>query len=156
MYQSDHDTSWGGTYMETWTKVKRFWQLCHVWYAEETEVIESDFIIPEDRERNSIQMWKTGRKRWKDRQRICGWQSCMDSHRLLKTVHGKRWKPGADGEQGLKVFYRYHVGLENTDIPAKWEVKGTDVERRVLMIFDFTYFIIQVGHTEGWMTPQKP
>ena len=70
------------------------------------------------------------------------------------------WKtmevPGLMQEQGLKGFNGIVWFRKTIEIPAKWEGKELTLNVGVIDDNDFTYFNgVQVGHTEGWMTPRS-
>lgn len=57
------DTSWGGTYIETWTSKEALATMPDM--QKKLEVLEGLPFLPKIVKRNSIQMWKTGRRKLK-------------------------------------------------------------------------------------------
>ena len=149
------DTSWGGTYIETWTSKEALATVPDM--QKKLEVLKGLPISSEDRENkfhSDVEDWK------KEIEKID--KGFVDG-RAVWTVtdfEDSAWKtmkvPGLMQEQGLKGFNGIVWFRKTIDIPAKWEGKELTLNVGVIDDNDFTYFNgVQVGHTEGWMAPRS-
>lgn len=149
------DTSWGGTYIETWTSKEALATMPDM--QKKLDVLKELPISSEDREKkfhSDVEDWK------KEIEKID--KGFVDG-RAVWTVtdfEDSAWKtmrvPGLMQEQGLKGFNGIVWFRKTIDIPAKWEGKELTLNVGVIDDNDFTYFNgVQVGHTEGWMSPRS-
>ena len=149
------DTSWGGTCIETWTSKEALATMPGM--QKKLDVLKELPISSEDREKkfhSDVEDWK------KEIEKID--KGFVDG-RAAWTVtdfEDSAWKtmevPGLMQEQGLKGFNGIVWFRKTIEIPAKWEGKELTLNVGVIDDNDFTYFNgVQVGHTEGWMTPRS-
>ena len=149
------DTSWGGTYIETWTSKEALATMPDM--QKKLEVLKGLPISSEDREKkfhSDVEDWK------KEIEKID--KGFVDG-RAVWTVtdfEDSAWKtmkvPGLMQEQGLKGFNGIVWFRRTMDIPANREGNELTLNVGVIDDNDFTYFNgVQVGHTEGWMAPRS-
>lgn len=148
------DTSWGGTFAESWTSCESLASLPYM-----HERLEQAKALP---------ISKEGREE-KFHQDIDNWQA-----RIAKIdkgyMNGKAWwaatdyndrtwpqmqVPGWVQQQGLPGFNGIIWMRKTIDIPAKWAGKELTLEMGPIDDNDFTYFNgVEVGHTEGFLVPR--
>lgn len=149
------DTSWGGTYIETWTSKEALATMPDM--KKQLEILTDLPQSKEGREQkfhSDVENWKKdiekidkgfveGKAAWAD----MNWKD--DAWKTMKV-------PGLMQEQGLAGFNGIVWFRKTIDIPADWAGKELILNVGVIDDNDFTYFNgVQVGHTEGWMTPRS-
>ena len=149
------DTSWGGTYIETWTSKEALATMPAM--QKQLEILTDLPQSKEGREQkfhSDVENWKKeiekidkgfveGKAAWAD----MNWKD--DAWKTMKV-------PGLMQEQGLAGFNGIVWFRKTIDIPADWAGKELTLNVGVIDDNDFTYFNgVQVGHTEGWMTPRS-
>lgn len=149
------DTSWGGTFIETWTSADALATMPAM--RKNLDVLKSVPLSKEDREKkfhSDIEDWK------KDVEKVdkgfvnggAAWAAVSfddDAWKAMKV-------PGLMQDQGLKDFNGIVWFRKTIDIPANWAGKELTLNVGVIDDNDFTYFNgVQVGHTEGWMSPRS-
>lgn len=149
------DTSWGGTYIETWTSKDALATMPSM--QNKLEVLKELPLSKEDREKkfySDVEGWK------EDIAAID--KGFAGNEALWATTDWEdgAWEtmkvPGLMQDQGLKGFNGIVWFRKAIEIPAKWEGKELTLNVGVIDDNDFTYFNgVQVGHTEGWMSPRS-
>ena len=149
------DTSWGGTYIETWTSKEALATMPDM--QKKLEVLNGLPVTKEEREKkfhSDIEDWKKNIEKI-DKGFINGkavWAATDLEDSSWKTMK----VPGLMQEQGLAGFNGIVWFRKTIDIPANWANKELTLNVGVIDDNDFTYFNgVQVGHTEGWMTPRS-
>lgn len=149
------DTSWGGTYIETWTSKEALATMPSM--QDKLEVLKELPISKEEREKkfhSDVESWK---------KEIAGIDKGFANDKALwatTDLEDATWQimkvPGLMQDQGLKGFNGIVWFRKTIDIPASWAGKELTLNVGVIDDNDFTYFNgVQVGHTEGWMTPRS-
>lgn len=149
------DTSWGGTYIETWTSKEALATIPDM--QKKLDVLNWLPITKEDREKkfhSDIENWK------KDIEKIDKGFENGKAVWAATDLEDSAWKtmkvPGLMQEQGLKDFNGIVWFRKTVDIPANWVGKELTLNIGVIDDNDFTYFNgVQIGHTEGWMSPRS-
>lgn len=149
------DTSWGGTYIETWTSKEALATMPGM--KKKLDVLNELPITKEDRERkfhSDVEDWK------KNVEKIDKGFVNSKAVWAAADLEDNTWKtmevPGLMQDQGLKGFNGIVWFRKTIDIPAKWVGKELTLNVGVIDDNDFTYFNgVQVGHTEGWMAPRS-
>ena len=149
------DTSWGGTYIETWTSREALATMPDM--QKKLDVLNGLPITKEDREKkfhSDVENWKKDVAKI-DKGFVNGeavWAATGLEDSAWKTMKG----PGLMQEQGLEGFNGIVWFRKTIDIPANWAGKELTLNVGVIDDNDFTYFNgVQVGHTEGWMAPRS-
>lgn len=149
------DTSWGGTYIESWTSADALAAMPDM--QKNLDVLKDIPVSKEDREKkfhSDVEVWK------KDIEKIdkgfvngkAAWAATGFEDSAWKTMK----VPGLMQDQGLKGFNGIVWFRKTIDIPAAWAGKELTLNVGVIDDNDFTYFNgVQVGHTEGWMTSRS-
>ena len=136
------DTSWGGTYIETWTSKEALATMPDM--QKKLDVLNGLPITKEDREKkfhSDVENWK------KDVAKI---DKGFVNGEAVWAATGLMQEQGLEGFNGI-VWFRKTI-----DIPANWTDKELTLNVGVIDDNDFTYFNgVQVGHTEGWMAPRS-
>lgn len=149
------DSSWGGTYSESWTSSDALETLPSM-----VEKMQSVKKLPQSKEdrtklfHTEIEEWKKeiekADKGFENDKAIWASQELKDSSWEEMIV------PGIIQEQGLEGFNGVVWFKTTIDIPKKWENKNLTLDLGPIDDNDFTYFNgVQIGHTEGWMTPRS-
>lgn len=149
------DTSWGGTYIETWTSKEALATMPDM--QKKLDVLNGLPITKEDREKkfhSDVENWK------KDVAKIDKGFVNGEAVWAATGLEDSAWKtmkvPGLMQEQGLEGFNGIVWFRKTIDIPANWAGKELTLNVGVIDDNDFTYFNgVQVGHTEGWMAPRS-
>ena len=149
------DTSWGGTYIETWTSKEALATMPDM--QKKLDVLNGLPITKEDREKkfhSDVENWK------KDVAKIDKGFVNGEAVWAATGLEDCAWKtmkvPGLMQEQGLEGFNGIVWFRKTIDIPANWTDKELTLNVGVIDDNDFTYFNgVQVGHTEGWMAPRS-
>ena len=149
------DTSWGGTYIETWTSREALATMPDM--QKKLDVLNGLPITKEDREKkfhSDVENWK------KDVAKIDKGFVNGEAVWAATGLEDSAWKtmkvPGLMQEQGLEGFNGIVWFRKTIDIPANWAGKELTLNVGVIDDNDFTYFNgVQVGHTEGWMAPRS-
>lgn len=149
------DTSWGGTFIETWTSADALATMSAM--QKNLDILKSVPLSKEDREKkfhSDIEDWK------KDIEKID--KGFVNGGAVWAAVNFEddAWKamkvPGLIQDQGLKGFNGIVWLRKTIDIPAHWAGKELTLNVGVIDDNDFTYFNgVQVGHTEGWMSSRS-
>ena len=149
------DTSWGGTYAESWTSRPALSTLPYM-----RDRLQQAADLP---------VTKEGREE-KFRQDVAAWSADV-AKKDKGYADGKAvwasadfddadWQqmrmPGWIQEQGLPGFNGIVWFRKTIDIPARWAGKELTLEFGSVDDNDFTYFNgVEVGHTENWMAPRS-
>lgn len=149
------DTSWGGTYIETWTSKDALATMPDM--QDKLEILNGLPASKEGREKkfySDIEDWKKEIEKI-DKGFVNGkavWAGADFEDTAWRTMK----VPGLIQEQGLKDFNGIVWFRKTVDIPADWAGKELTLNVGVIDDNDFTYFNgVQIGHTEGWMTPRS-
>ena len=149
------DTSWGGTYIETWTSKEALATMPNM--QKKLDLLNGLPITKEDREKkfySDVENWKKEvakiDKGFVDSEAVWAVTGLEDSGWKTMKVPGLMQEQGLEGFNGI-VWFRKII-----DIPENWIGKELTLNVGVIDDNDFTYFNgVQVGHTEGWMAPRS-
>lgn len=146
------DTSWGGTYIETWTSADALATMPDM--QKNLDILKVLPVEKEGREEKfhaDVEDWK------KNIEKIDKGFENGKAVWAVTNFEDSAWKtmkvPGLMQDQGLKGFNGIVWFRKTINIPANWAGKELTLNVGVIDDNDFTYFNgVQVGHTEGWMT----
>ena len=149
------DTSWGGTYAESWTSRKALSTLPYM--RDRLEQVADLPASKEGREekfRQDVEAWSANVA--KADKGYVGGKALWASADFDDTDWAQMDMPGWIQEKGLPGFNGIVWFRKTIDIPAKWAGKELTLEFGSVDDNDFTYFNgVEVGHTEGWMAPRR-
>lgn len=149
------DTSWGGTYAESWTSRQALSSLPYMRTPlEQAKDLPASREGREEKFRQDVAAWSAGiaqiDKGYADGQAL--WAAADFDDNDWPQMH----MPGWIQQQGLPGFNGIVWFRKTIDIPARWAGKELTLEFGSIDDNDFTYFNgVEVGHTENWMLPRK-
>lgn len=148
-------TSWGGTLAESWTSKEALATMPD--FAEGVEYVKKLPVSKKEREalfRSDVENWEKGIETI-DKGFDKG-NPIWASFQTNDSEWDKMAIPGLMQEQGLEGFNGIVWFRKTIDIPSNWEGKELILNIGQVDDNDFTYFNgVQIGHTEGWMTPRS-